>query len=142
MAALKRGEVDVAYLISGELAEDVKTTPGLAIKAVFPSNHWLMFADQLDPKSPWHDKRVRLAANLALDLKGLNEAATLGLSKVTGNFVPSSFEFYWQPPAHPLRPGARETPAGRGRVSKAASTPASSSATSRCARGARRCSRT
>jgi peptide/nickel transport system substrate-binding protein len=99
VAALKRGEVDVVYLVSGEMAEDVKRTPGLTVKAVFPSNHWLIFADQFDPKSPWHDKRVRLAANLALDLKALNEAATLGLSKVTGSFVPSSFDFYWQPPA-------------------------------------------
>src|SRR5881396_860255 len=35
VAALKRGEVDVVYLISGELADDVKRTPGLSIKAVF-----------------------------------------------------------------------------------------------------------
>jgi peptide/nickel transport system substrate-binding protein len=99
VAALKRGEVDVVYLISGELAEEVKRTPGLTVKPVFPSNHWLIFADQFDPKSPWHDKRVRLAANLALDRQTLNEAATLGLSKITGSFVPSSFDFYWRPPS-------------------------------------------
>jgi peptide/nickel transport system substrate-binding protein len=99
VAALKRGEVDVVYLVSGEMAEDVKRTPGLTVKPVFPSNHWLIFADQFDPKSPWHDKRVRIAANLALDRQALNEAATLGLSKITGSFVPSSFDFYWQPPA-------------------------------------------
>jgi peptide/nickel transport system substrate-binding protein len=46
VAALKRGEVDVAYLISGELAEDVRRTPGLTLKPVFPSTHWLVFADQ------------------------------------------------------------------------------------------------
>src|SRR5713226_2252223 len=74
VAALKRGEADVAFLISGEMAEDVKRTPGLTIKTVFPSNHWLIFADQFDPKSPWADKRVRLAANLALDRTALNEA--------------------------------------------------------------------
>ena len=101
LAALKRGEADVIYLVSGELAEDVKRTPGLAIKAVFPSNHWLILSDQWDPKSPWHDKRVRLAANLALDRKTLNEAATLGFSKITGSIVPSSFEFYWPAPAYP-----------------------------------------
>ncbi len=104
MAALKRGEVDVVYLISGELAEDVKRTPGLAIKTVFPSNHWLIFGDQFDPKSPWADKRVRLAANLALDRPALNEAATLGLSKITGSFVPSSFDFYWPAPPYPYDP--------------------------------------
>jgi ABC-type transport system substrate-binding protein len=42
---------------------------------------------------------VRLSANLALDRQALNDAATLGLSKITGSFVPSSFDFYWQPPA-------------------------------------------
>src|SRR5437879_4134633 len=67
LVALKRGDVDVVYLISGELAEEVRRTPGLTLKAVFPSNHWLIFPDQFDPKSPWHDKRVRLAANLAID---------------------------------------------------------------------------
>ena len=104
VAALKRGEVDVAYLVSGELAEDVRRTPGLSLKAVFPSNHWLVFADQFDAKSPWHDQRVRLAANLALDRRALNDAATLGLSKVTGSIVPATFDFYWQPPLHPYDP--------------------------------------
>jgi peptide/nickel transport system substrate-binding protein len=104
VAALKRGDADVVYLVSGELAEEVRRTPGLSIKSVFPSNHWLILADQWDPKSPWHDQRVRLAANLALDRKTLNEAATLGLSKVTGSIVPSSFDFYWQPPLHPYDP--------------------------------------
>jgi peptide/nickel transport system substrate-binding protein len=101
LAALKRGEVDVVYLISGELADEVKRTPGLALKSVYPSNHWLTFADQFDPKSPWHDQRVRLAANLALDRHALNEAATLGLSKVSGSIVPSSFEFFWPAPLYP-----------------------------------------
>jgi peptide/nickel transport system substrate-binding protein len=104
VAALKRGDVDVVYLISGELAEEVKRSPGLAVKAVFPSNHWLILADQWDPKSPWHDQRVRLAANLALDRRTLNEAATLGLSKITGSMVPSGFDFYWPAPPYPYDP--------------------------------------
>ena len=104
LAALKRGDADVVYLISGELADEVKRTPGLTLKAVFPSNHWLIFADQFEPKSPWHDKRVRLAANLAIDRNTLNEAATLGLSKITGSIVPSSFDFYWPAPPYPHDP--------------------------------------
>ena len=91
-------------LISGELAGEVKRTPGLTLKSVYPSNHWLTFADQFDPKSPWHDQRVRLAANLALDRNALNEAATLGLSKVSGSIVPSSFEFFWPAPLYPHDP--------------------------------------
>jgi peptide/nickel transport system substrate-binding protein len=64
----------------------------------------LIFADQWDPKSPWSDKRVRLAANLAIDRHTLNAAATLGLSKITGSIVPSSFDFYWPAPPYPHDP--------------------------------------
>src|SRR5262249_8524803 len=28
----------------------------------------------------------------------MNEAVTLGYSKITGSIIPASFEFYWQPP--------------------------------------------
>src|SRR5262249_26261793 len=104
LAALKRGEADIAYLISGELGEEVRRTPGLTLKAAFPSTHWFYFADQWDPKSPWHDQRVRLAADLAIDRHALNEALTLGLSRITWSIVPSSMEFYWQPPTIPYNP--------------------------------------
>ncbi len=104
LAALKRGEVDIAYSIVGELAEELRRTPGLALKPVWPSTHWLAFADQWDPKSPWHDRRVRLAANLATDRQAINQARTLGLSRVTGSIIPSSFDFYWPAPAYPFDP--------------------------------------
>ena len=66
LAALKRGEVDIAYSIRGELAEELQRTPGLTLKpAVIQATFWLYFADQWDPKSPWHDQRVRQAASLA-----------------------------------------------------------------------------
>src|SRR5258705_6516220 len=62
LAALKRGEVDIAYSIRGELAEEMQKTPGLTLKpAVIQSPFWLYFPDQWDPKSPWHDRRVRQA---------------------------------------------------------------------------------
>jgi peptide/nickel transport system substrate-binding protein len=101
LAALKRGEVDIVYSIRGELAEELQRTPGLSLKpAVIQGPFWLYFPDQWDPKSPWHDERVRLAASLAMDRKSINEALTLGFSKLTGNsIVPDTFEFYWQPPA-------------------------------------------
>ena len=49
----------------------------------FPFTTWLVFPDQWDPKSPWHDRRVRLAANLAIDRHGINQAVYLGLAKLT-----------------------------------------------------------
>src|SRR5260370_807239 len=98
LAALKRGEVDIAYSIRGELADELQKTPGLSLKAPVPGSQWLYFADQWDPKSPWHDERVRKAANLAMDRKGINQAITLGQSHLTNSIIPESFEFYWQPP--------------------------------------------
>jgi peptide/nickel transport system substrate-binding protein len=102
LAALKRGEVDIAYSIRGELAEELQRTRGLALKPVLiNSPFWVYFADQWDPKSPWSDARVRKAVTLALDREGINQALTLGHSLLTGSIVPKDYEFYWQPPSIP-----------------------------------------
>jgi len=101
LAALKGGEVDIVYSIRGELAEDLQKTPGLTLKpSVIQGTFWLAFLDQWDAKSPWYDPRVRKATSLAVDRKAINQALTLGYSRLTGNpFVPDTFDFYWQPPA-------------------------------------------
>jgi peptide/nickel transport system substrate-binding protein len=105
LAMLKRGEADIAYGVSGEIGEEVRRSPGLTLRPTpFVSTHWLVFVDQWDPTSPWHDRRVRLAANLAVDRQAVNEAQTLGFSKITGSIIPTSFDFYWQPPTHPYDP--------------------------------------
>ena len=105
LAALKRGEIDVVYSIRGELAEELQRTPGLTLKpTVIQSPQWVSMLDQWDPKSPWHDKRVRLAANLAIDRKAINQAITLGHSRLTYSVIPSTFEFFWQPPAYAFDP--------------------------------------
>jgi peptide/nickel transport system substrate-binding protein len=99
LAALKAGEVDIAYSIRGELAQKLQGIRGLTLKSVvLQGAFWLLFPQQWDPKSPWHDIRVRQAANLALDRKAINDALTLGKSHVTGSIMPDSFEFYWAPP--------------------------------------------
>src|SRR5215471_14900176 len=105
LAMLKRGEADIAYAITGPLGEEVRRTPGLTLRPTpFVSTHWLLFADQWDPKSPWHDRRVRLAAHHAVDRQAINQAETLGFSRITGSIIPTSFDFYWQPPVHPYDP--------------------------------------
>ena len=95
MAMLKKGEVDVAYYLEVPLAEEVKRDPklrlafsgGIGVTA-------LHFLDgQWDPKSPWHDRRVRLAANYAIDRQAISEAETLGASIPTGSIIPREFEF-------------------------------------------------
>ena len=100
LAMLKRGEADVAYSIRGELAEEIKRTRGLKLApTLIPATFWIDFTtEQWNPKSPWHDRRVRLAANLAIDRQAISQAETLGFSKVSSSIIPSTFEFYWQAP--------------------------------------------
>ena len=105
LAALKRGEVDIAYALWGSLAEEVRRTPGLTLKPVVViGTFWVYFADQWDPKSPWHDRRVRVAANYAFDRQAINQAETLGFSRIAGSIVPATFDFYWPAPAYPYDP--------------------------------------
>jgi len=105
LAALKRGEIDIVYSIRGELAEELQRTPGLTLKpTVIQAPQWVSMLDQWDPKSPWHDRRVRLAANLAIDRKAINDAIALGHSRLTYSIIPSTFDYYWQPPAYAYDP--------------------------------------
>jgi peptide/nickel transport system substrate-binding protein len=102
LAMLKRGEADIAYAIRGPLAEEVRRTPGLTLKATVPTfTEWLVFVEQFDPKSPWADRRVRLAVNLAMDRKALNEAEYLGFARAASSIVPRDFQFFWPAPPYP-----------------------------------------
>jgi ABC-type transport system substrate-binding protein len=97
--------VDIAYSITGPLAEELKRTPGLTLAPTFfPFTIWLVFTEQWDTKSPWHDKRVRLATNYAIDRQGINQAVYLGYSKLAYSFVPQGMEYYWAPPPYPYDP--------------------------------------
>jgi peptide/nickel transport system substrate-binding protein len=104
-AALRAGDVDIVYLLSGPTAVDVKRSPGLRLAAAKPPGVvFLDLPEQWDPKSPWHDRRVRLAASHALDRQALNQAETLGLSRPTGGLIPRVLEFAraYEPPAYDL----------------------------------------
>jgi peptide/nickel transport system substrate-binding protein len=104
-AALKRGEVDIAYFFNGPVAEDIRRSPGLRLMATRTNaSFFLDFLDQWDPKSPWHDRRVRLAASLAVDRKAINEAEMLGFAGLTGNIVPRHMEFALPIDPHPYDP--------------------------------------
>src|SRR5437867_13010608 len=48
---------------------------------------------------------MRLAANHAIGRQAINQAETLGFSRITGSIIPITFDFYWQPPVHPYDPG-------------------------------------
>ena len=107
LAMLKRGDVDVAYNLRGPLAEEVARTPGLTLtRALLPITFWIDFTgEQWDPRSPWHDRRVRLAAALAVDRQAINQAETLGHSRPLASIIPVDYEFAWPAPAIPHDPG-------------------------------------
>jgi peptide/nickel transport system substrate-binding protein len=94
LAMLKKGEADVAYALYGPLAEEVRSDPTLQFEPVLGTGtQWVTFVDQYDPQSPWSDKRVRLAANHAVNWQAINEAETLGSSFVSGGLIPRDFDF-------------------------------------------------
>jgi peptide/nickel transport system substrate-binding protein len=105
LAMLKRGEADVVYSIRGALAEELRRTPGLTLKPTAPpGTFWVNFTEQWDGKSPWADRRVRLAANLAIHRQAINQAETLGFSKVMASIIPQGFEHSWPAPLYPYDP--------------------------------------
>jgi len=102
---LKTGEADIAVALDGQDAENIKRDSRLQIVA---SRHasitWIEFADQWDPKSPWHDKRLRLAVNHALNRKAINEAACLGFCPPAGVIVPRVMDYALQVEPTPYDP--------------------------------------
>jgi peptide/nickel transport system substrate-binding protein len=116
LAMLKRGEVDIAYLLEAPEAGELKKDPNLRLAFSGGIGISAMdFLDMWDPKSPWSDKRVRLAASYAIDRQRLSEAETLGASKPTGSLIPRTFEFALPiepPPYNPAKAKQLLTEAG------------------------------
>ena len=105
LAMLKTGEADIAYAMMGAMAEEVKRDTKLQLahsegQGVF----FIYFNEQGDPKSPWHDLRVRQALNYAIDRQALSEQQTLGASPPTGNIVARALEFALPIEAYPYNP--------------------------------------
>src|SRR3989441_8299840 len=91
---LKAGDADIGYLMVGVEGATIRADPKLRLVRVIPSAvWWLEFPEQWNPKSPWRDRRVRLAANLAVDKHAINDAERLGFSRLTGSIIPSVMEF-------------------------------------------------
>jgi peptide/nickel transport system substrate-binding protein len=100
---LRSGEADISYVLDGPDAEAIKRDSRFQVVASkHASIFWLEFADQWEPKSPWHDRRLRLAVNHALNRQQINEAACLGLCPPAGVIVPRVMDFALQvePPAY------------------------------------------
>ena len=105
LAMLKTGEADIGYLMVGIEAATIKADPKLRLAHVIPSGTWwIEFPEQWKPTSPWHDRRVRLAANLAIDKQGVNDAERLGYSRLTGSIIPSVMKFALRLEPYPYDP--------------------------------------
>jgi len=102
---LKTGEADIAYALDGLAAEGIKDDPSIKIVATkHASSQWIEFTEQWDPKSPWHDKRLRLAANYALDRQAISDAGCLGFCPPAGVIVPRVMDFALQVAPMPYDP--------------------------------------
>jgi peptide/nickel transport system substrate-binding protein len=93
LAMLERGEADLIYLVPGELIDRVKKNPKLMLAPVLSGSFWLELVGFQDPKSPFHDKRVRQAVSLAIDRAAINEAECGGLGRVSGNWINNDVQY-------------------------------------------------
>jgi peptide/nickel transport system substrate-binding protein len=102
---VKTGESDISLVLDGPEAEDIQKNPRLqVVSSKHASIFWIEFPDQWSDKSPWHDKRLRQAVNLALDRKRINEAACLGFCPPAGVIVPRVMDFALQVEPPPYDP--------------------------------------
>ncbi len=63
LAMVKTGEADISHVMFGPEAIETRRDPRLRLMKALPSLViFIAFPEQWDPKSPWHDRRVRLAA--------------------------------------------------------------------------------
>jgi peptide/nickel transport system substrate-binding protein len=103
--ALKSGEADIGVALDGYDADSIKRDGRFQIVASkHASIFWIEFTEQWDQKSPWADKRLRLAVNHALNRQQINEAACLGFCPPAGVIVPRVMDFALQvePPVYDL----------------------------------------
>ena len=93
LAMLKKEKLTSAAM-QGAVAEEVKRDSNLTlVDTRHPSMFWIEFTEQWDPKSVWHDKRVRLAVNYALNRQAVSEAACLSYCPPAGVIVPRLMDF-------------------------------------------------
>jgi peptide/nickel transport system substrate-binding protein len=105
LAMVKTGEADIGFLMTGPEAIETQRDPRLRLLSTFSSGLWfIVFPEQWDPKSPWSDRRVRLAAAHAIDNQAINEAERLGMSRLTGSIVPRQFDFALPFEPYPYNP--------------------------------------
>jgi len=93
LAMLESGEADLVYQLSGEFIARLHKNPKWKIAPVLSGSWWLEFPGFQDPKSPFHDKRVRQAVSLAIDRQAINDAEMGGLGRNSGNWINTDVQY-------------------------------------------------
>ena len=102
--SVQTGESDIAIALDGPDAEGLQKHGVQIVSSKHASIFWIEFPRQWDPKSPWHDIRLRQAVNYALDRKGINQAACLGFCPPAGVIVPRVMDYALQVEPPPYDP--------------------------------------
>lgn len=102
--SVRTGEADIGIALDGPDAEGLQKAGIQVVASKHASIFWIEFPKQWDPKSPWHDARLRQAVNYALDRKGINHAACLDFCPPAGVIVPRVMEYALQVEAPPYDP--------------------------------------
>ena len=105
LAMVKTGEADIGFLMTGPEAIETQRDPKLKLATTFSAAVWFIaFNEQWNPKSPWFDRRIRLAAAHAVDMQAINESERLGFSRLTGALVHRDMEFALPVEQYPYNP--------------------------------------
>lgn len=86
LAALKTGEIDF-FTNASPVKDQIMKEPDIRWDRNLTGSWLLFFPNYTDPDSPFHDKRVREAASLALNRPFLNVQGTSGLGEPWGSWV-------------------------------------------------------
>ena len=94
LAKLKAGEIDMTNVVPYPSVKDVEKTPGLKV-IKWSMGHPTMsvvFATR-NPKTPWHDRRVRQAMAYAIDWKTINEKVLFGVPEHWAYLTPDELGY-------------------------------------------------
>ena len=101
---VRTGEFDISITLDGPDAEGLQKDKNRDRPVEARIDFLDRVPKQWDPKSPWHDKRVRDAVNYALNRAAINQAACLGFCPPAGVIVPRVMDYALQTEPVPYDP--------------------------------------